>query len=59
MVSAHLITQSIDREVVATLVFDHPALAGLAVRGFVLSDDKRVCIEIQALAADASADITN
>lgn len=38
------VSEYIDRELVNELVVSHPALDGLRLRGFVLSENRRECV---------------
>lgn len=44
---SHTITEYLDREQIHETDVDHPALAGLSVRGFLISQDKRAVIVIE------------
>lgn len=38
------VTEFYDREVIAEFTGSHPALEGISVNGFLLSQDRRACI---------------
>lgn len=47
--SDHRIIEYIDRKPVSIQIFSHPALDGLAIRGFIASHDRTSGIEIEPI----------
>ena len=45
----HRIIEYIDRQPVSEQIFSHPALDGLAIRGFIASHDRTSGIEIEPI----------
>lgn len=43
------IVEYFDREVITTFTTSHPALEGMDLRGFLLSDDRRACVVIEPI----------